>query len=290
MASIDRAGTPAGAAGETNRIAVTKHHGLGNDFLIAVAPSRPLDGDDAVRWCHRRTGIGADGLIQVVPEGDGTGSEARWRMTLWNSDGSRAQISGNGLRCVGQALAAHLGIDRSVEAELAVETDAGTRTLQLAAGDPGADTVHVRASMGKAVDGPSPSERFAELGVDVQGQRGVDIGNPHLVAFVADTGPLDVATIGRAVEADYPGGLNVHLVSVDDPSRLTLKVWERGAGVTEACGSGACAAGWAANQAGLVGSTVDVVMPGGSATVELVDGEVFLTGPATVVGEVILHG
>lgn len=281
-------------------ITLTKHHGLGNDFLIAVEPSRPLSSADAVAWCHRREGIGADGLIQAEPgvTSDG-GAVTSWRMTLWNSDGGRAQISGNGLRCLAQALADHLGHDRTDELGLAIETDAGPRSaLVLArsgAAPNGVEHDRVRVGMGKAVDGPGPSTRLAELGVEVVDQVGADLGNPHLVGFLApgdDPAGHDMARIGPAVEADHPGGLNVHLVRVVDRSRLEMVIWERGAGVTMACGSGACAAGWAADRAGLVDGRggVEVVMPGGSARVEVSDDEVVLTGPAVRVGRVVIDG
>ncbi len=272
-------------------IRLTKHHGLGNDFLIAVDPG--LDGAElptagnARAWCDRRTGIGADGLLLATPETGG-----RWRMVLWNADGSRAEISGNGIRCLGQAVVDHLQLDRSVDQDLVVETDAGTRrlTVRAAAAGTSTGTAAVRVSMGKAVPGPEPSSRWSEVGVEVIEQHGVDIGNPHLVAFVPSVAGTDMAVIGPVIEADYPSGCNVHLVEVLGSQHLDLRVWERGAGVTQACGSGACAAAWAATSAGMVDSPVTVDMPGGAATVELVDDEIFLIGPAVRVAEVIIDG
>lgn len=304
-------------------INLTKHHGLGNDFLIAVDPARTIGPADAVRWCDRRTGVGADGLIMATQVLDGGEAPVgRWRMTLFNADGSRAEISGNGIRCLGQAIADHQGFDRTADHHLLIETDAGARTLVIKAaltGAPdfpvadgsaldmppaGADgpgpmsaEVMVRVGMGKAVDGPAPSSRWAEAGVAIDGQRGVDVGNPHIVGFVSGLGQtspdgatVDMAAIGPIIEADYPGGVNVHLVSVTDRANLDLLVWERGAGVTNACGSGACAAAWAAHGAGLTGDRVTVNMPGGTALVELTSDEVFLTGPAVRVATVIIDG
>lgn len=273
------------------KIRLTKHHGLGNDFLVAVAPARSLSGEDAVAWCDRRTGIGADGLLEAT-ELDPVEGVARWRMALWNSDGGRAEISGNGIRCLGQAIADHLQLDRSVQQQLIIETDAGTRPLTIMAGST-APADRIRVGMGKAVPGPEASDRLAGVlasaDIALVSQVGVDIGNPHLVAFVDRLGQADMAAIGPAIEADYPGGLNVHLVEVAGPGELALRVWERGAGVTQACGSGASASAWAAVRAGLVTSPVTVEMPGGEATVEI-DDEVFLIGPAIRVGEVILDG
>lgn len=269
-------------------IILTKHHGLGNDFLVAVEPSRQLGPADALRWCDRRVGIGADGLIQATK----TAEPTRWRMVLWNSDGGRAEISGNGLRCLAQALADHIGHDRAGDLSLTIETDAGAREATVLARCASSPTSadQIRVAMGKAVEGPAPSGRWAGLGIDVSQQFGVDLGNPHLVGFVAGLDGLDMATIGPVVEADHPGGLNVHLVRVLDRTSLQMVIWERGAGVTMACGSGACAAAWAATRAGLVDGTVEVVMPGGSATVGVTDDEVVLTGPAVRVGEVRLDG
>lgn len=270
-------------------ILLTKHHGLGNDFLIAIEPARPLGPDDAVVWCDRREGIGADGLIQATP----SGQPGRWRMTLWNSDGGRAEISGNGLRCLAQALAAHADHDRTTDLALVIDTDAGTRNAVVLAhsSDDAAGSDRVTVGMGKAVEGPAPSDRWAELGVAVTNQLGVDVGNPHLVGFVDDLDGYDMATIGPVVEADHPGGLNVHLVTVASRDRLEMIIWERGAGVTMACGSGACAAAWTAVRAGLVDPDgVEVVMPGGAARVTVTDDEVVLTGPAVRIGGVRLDG
>lgn len=294
--------------GDTNgAVRLTKHHGLGNDFLIAVDPPRPLAAADAIAWCDRRTGLGADGLIIATPlESASTTSDGavrRWRMVLWNADGSRAEISGNGIRCLGQAIAEQQDLDRSVDQELTIDTDAGTRPLTIKAAasvgagvdgatqaDEANGTALVRVGMGKAVDGPAASSRWAEVSVPVTAQRGVDVGNPHLVGFVDELGGSDMAVIGPVIEADYPAGVNVHLVSVIDDSNLQLRVWERGAGVTQACGSGAVAAAWAANAAGFAGERITVEMPGGSASVELGPDEIYLIGPAVRVAEVIIGG
>ena len=271
----------------SHSIVATKHHGLGNDFLIAIEPRRRLDETDAIAWCDRRRGIGADGLISAERL-----AEDLWAMTLWNSDGSRPEVSGNGLRCLGQALAMHLDI--STAHTFQVRTDGGMRTLEVEP-DRRAAMARVRVDMGPADDSPSPSDRWSQLGVDVQKQTGVSIGNPHLVALVEDAGAYDVRTVGPEIESDYPDGINVHIIDVKDRQTIRLVVWERGAGYTEACGSGACAAAWAAHQWGLVDSEVEVVMPGGVATVDIVERSdddggdtVFLSGPATYVGTVTL--
>lgn len=260
---------------------LTKHVALGNDFLIAVEPARTLTADDAIAWCDRHRGIGADGLISLTPSADA----GRWTMVLLNSDGSRAEVSGNGLRGVGQALARHAGA--TAPSTFEVETDGGLRQLDIISLD-GVDA-QVRADMGAVRPGPPTFDDWGSLGVDVERQIGLDIGNPHLVAVVADPAAHDLAVVGPAVERHYPDGLNVHLIRVTSDHSLDLHVWERGAGITEACGSGACAASAAAHQWGLTGPKVDVTMPGGTASVERTDGgNLLLTGPTTFIADITI--
>ena len=261
-------------------IELTKHEGLGNDFLIAIDPARPLTPADAASWCHRRRGIGADGLIELRT----TSGDTPPVMTLFNADGSRAEISGNGVRCAGQALVRHRGLVGAQVLDIA--TDAGRRRLEI---DASTDReIAVRVDMGPAKPGPPDYQGWSGLGVTLNKQLGIDMGNPHLVALVDDPNAYDIARVGSAVEADYPDGLNVHLIAVTD-SGIELRVWERGAGVTEACGSGACAAGYAASVWGLVAGPVRVTMPGGAAVVEVADETIFLTGPATYVAAVAVE-
>ncbi|MDA3039661.1 MAG: diaminopimelate epimerase [Actinomycetota bacterium] len=268
---------------EDSNIVLTKHEGLGNDFLIAVEPARPLTADDARAWCDRHRGVGADGLISLtsVVRGSATGAGLAV-MALWNADGSAAEISGNGIRCVAQALAMHSGVCGPATFE--VGTDAGLRRLSL---DPTDDPhiVNVRVDMGSAGVGVADSTAWADLGVELIRQQGVDLGNPHLVALVDEPDRYDISVVGPKVEAAYPDGLNVHLAKVIDRHSVTMKVWERGSGVTEACGSGACAVGVATTDWGLVDSPITVNMPGGAVTVEV--GEtVHLTGPARFIARV----
>ncbi len=253
---------------------LTKHHGLGNDFLIALNPSRPIGSSDAADWCRRHRGIGADGLIVA------TGTDDAWDMVLFNADGSQAELSGNGLRCLGQAVAMERNADGPLS--VTVHTLAGRRDLAVI---PGTPTASVEVDMGPAKPGPPLSQRWAEVGIAVRQQLGVDMGNPHLVGLVDDLRGLDIGTIGPVVEADYPDGCNVHLVTTTGDDELSVLHWERGVGVTEACGSGASASAFAANSWGLVGPTVSVVMPGGAATISV--GEtVTLRGPATYIGAI----
>ncbi len=262
-------------------ITLTKHHGLGNDFLIAIEPSTELGPDDAVSWCNRRTGVGADGLISAEPAGEDPSS---WRMVLWNADGSRAELSGNGLRCLGQALVL-VRDEGDASKTFTIHTDAGPRPLEVFP-DRTSDTDQVTVGMGAPTVGPPTFDGWAGLGVAVHQQTGVDVGNPHLVAQVDQLDAIDLRTVGPAVEAHYPGGINVELIEIVDRSSLRLRVWERGAGLTEACGTGACAAAHAAHTWDRVDRRVKVDMPGGSAVVELDGDEISLTGPATFVAVV----
>ena len=237
--------------GENGNVRLTHHHGLGNDFLVALVAEVPVDASAlARRLCDREHGIGADGLVFGTPW---TGSAEGLTFTLLNSDGSSAEVSGNGLRCFAQAVARATG------------TSALELTVDMGVPGPGPDTD------GLAID----------LGGPIPGRSGtVDVGNPHLVIEVADIDAVDHATVGPAIEAFFdPVGCNVHLVQVLDAVTIRLRPWERGAGLTEACGSGACAAVYLFHTWGVVGTDVEVRMAGGAAVVRLGD-TIRLTGPA----------
>jgi diaminopimelate epimerase len=258
-----------------------KYHGLGNDFLVALAADDPdlhVDAAAARAVCDRRRGVGADGLVLGLPPRD---PQADARMVLLNADGSEAEISGNGIRCLAQALLRHQG---RIEGELGIETPGGLRRLRVVRGDVEGE-LWIDVDMGTA--GPGPELSAASLAYPASHVATVAIGNPHLVVEVDDPNLVDLTVDGPALEAGYPGGINVHFVRALAPEHLELRVWERGAGVTEACGSGACAAVVAAERWGLVRGRVQVQMPGGDAQVELVGGAVHLTGPSQFVAEVI---
>jgi diaminopimelate epimerase len=200
-------------------------------------------------------------------------------MVLYNRDGSRAEMSGNGIRCLAQAWArAH----PESGPELLIATDAGIRTVAVVATvDP--TTVMAHVDMGKALPGPD----LGQLVLDASRSVTVDVGNPHLVLLVDDVVPVDVDADGPFIELGIEGGINVEWISVDPEGadRLDLRVWERGAGHTLACGTGACAAAHAAHTWGLVGEQVTVSMEGGPVDVHLGD-TVTLIGPATHVADI----
>ena len=262
--------------GRVPTLTLTKHHGSGNDFLVLLDLDgrTPVDAAVARAVCDRHRGVGADGLIRVTAGADG----ADVTMELRNADGGEAELSGNGLRCLGQAV-----VDAGVVAgpEVRVGTRAGLRRVVVYPAEaPG--LVQVSVGMGDAKVGPDQPQDLPD-----RRARTVDMGNPHLVLVGPDPASIDVAALGPRIEAVHPGGINVEFVSVgpgDDT--LTMRVWERGVGETQACGTGACAATAAAHEWGLVGSRVTVRQPGGDALVELGDDGIVLTGPAQFVARV----
>lgn len=259
---------------------LTKHHGLGNDFLVALesdAPGLLPDPQWAQQICDRHRGVGADGLIFALSPAEPSHDAC---MVLLNADGSEAEISGNGIRCMGQALLRARG--RS-EGHLLIETAGGVRSLTTVRGDVDGE-LWIRVDMGAVTPGPAPGP--ATLAYPALDRTTLDIGNPHLVLLVEDPAAADLATVGPELEADYPSGINVHVVRVRGHDSLELRVWERGAGITEACGSGAAAAVAAARRWGLVGERVGVQMPGGEAVVEIDGDHLLLTGPTEFIAEV----
>jgi len=267
---------------------LTKHHGLGNDFLVALEEVDGTDRADATiarALCDRRRGIGADGLIVgTLPAAGQTAPDGRpidVVMHLWNADGSRAEMSGNGIRCLGQALATARD---DHEATYLVLTDGGLR--ELVVHDDGEHRLaQVHVTMGVVADGPEVPASVAEALADAT-YATVDMGNPHLVVLVADLGTVDLVGTGSWLEQQFAAGVNVEFIALGgEPDTIDLLVWERGAGVTEACGTGAVASASLAHRWGLAGREVRVVMPGGTAEVVLAadddaGGEAVLIGPA----------
>ena len=257
---------------------LTKHHGLGNDFLV-LAVGGVAGPVEAVAWCDRRRGIGADGLLLRGPAVPGTDVT----MILLNADGSRAEMSGNGIRCFAQAVAAERGL---APGTLTIATDAGVRTVEWwPTGDPA--TIMATVAMGpvRTIDAPAA---WSALGCDpLRPVVHLSLGNPHTVVAVDDVRQVDLAALG----AEVPD-VNLEIVQAGPGTdAVTMRVHERGAGITQACGTGACAAAFAAAQWGLVDrgvSEIIVHMDGGSAKVRLDTpaGEVTLVGPATHIAAV----
>jgi diaminopimelate epimerase len=259
------------------RLALVKAHAYGNDFLLLPAtntvPAASLP-DLARRACERHRAIGADGLIVVEDTPAGATTH------LFNADGSRSEVSGNGVRCVGAWLARQRGLGPG--SELVVDTAAGAKTLTLL--EASGTRYTFRAAMG-------PPEQLRQERLDVAGHL-VDtivmrIGNPQCVVLGPAT-PERLHSLGAAlaVHPFFPEGTNVELATVEHRDRVRILIWERGVGPTEASGTGACAAAVAAAAYGGADRSVDVVAPGGTQRVEWSATELWLTGWAEVVGDV----
>jgi diaminopimelate epimerase len=246
---------------------LTKHHGLGNDFLVWLdLDSSAADLGDlaalARAACDRRRGVGADGLLHVTPPDATVVARGDIAMALYNADGGRAEMSGNGIACLAQAVV--LGGIAGPE-RVDVATDAGPRSVEVVAAE-AARRHRMRIDMGAAtvVDRP--------IGWDDDGviaTLAVDVGNPHVVLHVEEPAKFPIEDVGRRICDSTDGGVNVEAVAPAAGDGLDMVVYERGVGVTDACGTGACAAAAAARRCGLVGDRVTVDMPGGRAEVAL---------------------
>ncbi len=257
---------------------LTKHHGLGNDFLVLLDldGTRPVSAAQAVALCDRRTGIGADGLLVGTA---GTG-DAGVTMRLHNADGSVAEMSGNGIRCLAQAM---FQSERPGQpTTLRVATDAGVRTVSVVSADgPGRHRMSVEMGEAKVV-GPELEWTDGRIGRAVR----VEVGNPHVVLEWTSRElptPDDLIALGSRIDGATAGGANVEILLPDaSGDRLDMVVYERGVGLTQACGTGACAVAAAAFEWSRCGSTATVHMPGGAVEVALGD-PVLLTGDVTSV-------
>ena len=258
---------------------IVKAHAFGNDFVLvesrAVQPATDLPAL-AQAICARHRGIGADGLIvySTTPKGAS--------MRLLNADGSRSEVSGNGVRCLGAWIASQRGVPMpGQQAPIEIQTDAGTKRLELLSYQDGRYTF--RAAMG------SP-EQVAKTTIDVDGKPTevvtLRVGNPQCVVLgeVSQERLQNLAS-RLAVHSHFPEGTNVELAHVESPGRVRILIWERGVGPTEASGTGACAAAVAAIQYGGAFRDVEVVSPGGSQRVEWTADGLFLTGWAELIAE-----
>jgi len=255
---------------------LVKAHAFGNDFLLIDERDVPrdIDGPSLARVvCDRHRGIGADGLMIYGPTLGGAS------MRLLNADGSRSEVSGNGVRCLAALLASRGAIPGGDAID--IDTAAGTKRLTLLSSERGRYTF--RASMG------SPEEiaqRAISLGDVVVDAVTLRVGNPQCVVLgdVTESRLHSIAS-RLAVHPSFPEGTNVELAAVENPHRVRILIWERGVGPTEASGTGACAAAVAAIQYGGAARDVQVVSPGGTQRVEWTDDGLFLTGWAEIIAE-----
>jgi diaminopimelate epimerase len=257
---------------------LVKAHAFGNDFVLVRA--RDIEAVDdrpalARAICERHRGIGADGLIAY--EETATGAS----MQLLNADGSHSEVSGNGVRCLGAWIASTRGATPGSHDPIDIETEAGTKRLELLECAGGRYTF--RAAMG------APEQvRLATIDVNGLAVQAVTlrVGNPQCVVLGEVTDDrLHTLAAALSVHPHFPEGTNVELATVEAPDRVRILIWERGVGPTEASGTGACAAAVAAIQYGGAARDVQIVSPGGAQRVEWTDEGLFLTGWAELIAE-----
>lgn len=267
----------------------SKYHGLGNDFILIDnrhSPNPLLSPAQAEQWCDRHFGIGADGVIFALP---GQGA-TDYTMRIFNSDGSEPEMCGNGIRCLARFLADLEGVGQKT---YKIQTGAGLITPQILAdgqvkvdmGEPVLLAENIPTSLAPA------GEKVVNLPLAVAGKTWpvtcVGMGNPHCLTFVEDVDSLDLPTIGPLFEhhADFPQRTNTEFIQVLAPNRLKMRVWERGAGITLACGTGACATVVAATLTGNGDRHCTVELPGGNLEIDwsTADNRLSMTGPAQMV-------
>lgn len=276
-----------------NRIHFTKMDGAGNDYIYVDTTRYPISDPQtaSVKWSNRHTGIGSDGLVLIGRPSILSGAD--FSMRIFNADGSEAKMCGNASRCIGKYLYERHLTDSS---EIKLETLSGVKTLSLTL-SPDRLTV-----TGVTVDMLQPafhqaSQYDEQVGLDALREYGhplfVSMGNPHCVVFVDDIAAIDVARVGAMGEhlPAFPERCNIEFAQLTGTDELRTRVWERGSGITMACGTGACATAVAAAHVGLTSRESDVVMDGGRLHVRWAeDDHVMLSGPAEFVfdGEITL--
>lgn len=255
------------------RVPFTKMHGLGNDFVVLDAQTQELPALERSRIAaisDRQTGIGCDQLIVLEPSED-----ADFRMRIYNQDGGEVEACGNASR----AVALLYGSDALIETAggiLSVSPAAGGASVEM--GEPRFDWTVI--PLAYAMD-----TLAMPVGWDMLDHPGaVNVGNPHVIFFVDNTDTIPLDRLGPEIENDplFPNRVNVNIATVESRKRIRLRVWERGAGLTRACGTGACATAIHAMRRKLVDSPVTVALPGGELVIEWREGTLIrMTGPAT---------
>ncbi len=263
----------------------TKYTGLGNDFVFldgqtALSVQDPFS--LAVKICDRRFGVGADGLVLLLPS-----DKADVRMRIINSDGSEAEMCGNASRCVALHLFTRKLTDKK---QISLDTLAGlilTDIIDLEKGLVRVDMGAPRLTRGRIPMLGAPDKAAVSVPLEVNGTQvfgtAVSMGNPHFVTFVDDVQKTPVAVLGPALETHpvFPRKTNVEFVQVLDDKTVRMRVWERGAGITSACGTGACATAAACVLTGKTGPRVTVKLDGGDLFIEWPEQKnIFMTGPA----------
>lgn len=259
----------------TKTIKFTKMHGAGNDYIYVDTTKYPIANPQkkAIEWSQFHTGIGSDGLILI-----GNSHKADFSMRIFNADGSEAMMCGNGSRCVGKYVYEYGLTDQT---EITLDTLSGIKTLKL--------QVEKGIVIAVTVDMGSP---LTIKSINWEGEHPfqstqVSMGNPHLVTFVEDITQINLPEIGPQLEhhALFPDRTNVEFAQIIYKDTIRMRVWERGSGITQACGTGACATAVAAFKNGMCGRKCHIIMDGGTVTIEWEEtsGHILMTGPATKV-------
>ncbi|MEM7772610.1 MAG: diaminopimelate epimerase [Cyanobacteria bacterium P01_A01_bin.37] len=270
-----------------------KYHGLGNDFILVdnrLSDEPRLTPDDAVKWCDRHFGIGADGVIFVLPGQEGTD----YTMRIFNSDGSEPEMCGNGIRCLARFIGKLEGSENSPK-RYRIHTLAGVMAPELKTD--GQVTVDMGLPQLLATEIPTTlaaaDQKVIDVPLDVDNKTWnvtcVSMGNPHCITFVDDASAISLATLGPKFEhhSVFPKRTNTEFIEVVCRDYLKMRVWERGAGATLACGTGACAALVAGVLNGVCDRHATVELPGGCLDIEWSDinQHLYMTGPAVQVFE-----
>lgn len=253
-------------------IKFTKMHGAGNDYIYVNTKEYPLAHPEelSIAWSRPHTGIGSDGLVLIGPSEKGDFS-----MRIFNADGSEALMCGNASRCIGKYLYEYGLTDLK---DIRLETLSGIKNLHLNVTD--GEVKSVCVDMGC----PSGIRETDLCGIMPGKGISLSVGNPHLVIFVDDITKVKIEEAGPKLEhhPEFPDRVNVEFAQILDDGKIRMRVWERGSGITQACGTGACATAVAAAYSGRAGRKSDIVMDGGTLTIEWKesDDRIYMTGPA----------
>lgn len=273
----------------------TKMHGAGNDYIYVdtLLYSIPDPSAAAIKWSAPHTGIGSDGLVLIGKPSITSGAD--FSMRIFNADGSEAMMCGNASRCIGKYLYERKLTDKT---EIKLETLSGVKTLLLHLATGGTVESVTVDMLEPRLHVPEQYEEscLGELSASFRKFRGtfVSMGNPHFVTFVDDIGTIDIARYGSEMEHDatFPQRCNIEFAQVMPDGTIRTRVWERGSGITMACGTGACATAVAAQITGRAQNKSTIKMDGGTLLIEwnADDGHVYMTGPAEFVfdGEIAL--
>lgn len=267
----------------------TKMHGIGNDYIYVNGLKEKIDSPSelSIKISDRHFGIGSDGLILINPS-----KVADFEMEMYNADGSRSEMCGNGIRCVGKYVYDNGLTDKT---QLSIETLAGIKYLDLRVKDGKVETVRVDMGepilVSKEIPIVSDNDEVLDELILVNGKEyhmaGVSMGNPHAVVQVEDVANFPIEEIGPKFEHHerFPERINTEFVKVIDRKNIEMRVWERGSGETFACGTGACAVAVACIRSGLVDRAVTIHLLGGDLFIEWdkESNHVFMTGSATTV-------